>query len=816
MPGSPGFFIAQTRAESEGDVPKISIREWYEDVADYATPLPDGPADNARSARALIEDVVALPPRCEWWDVDGVALRKTYLTALTARIGWFEAGVVVAAEGKGGATESGLEAGRAYMRLLTNLRNARAEVWAQSGDRARSFDVKTRYLAHKLQESGVGPANFGQCCNFWRLWIKLADHTREFGSSHNPPFRWVWEVAQNRKLRHLPERILKGLEHWSRKQDMLARLKPDNAVALAKMGHLSDMAAYAMPPKVAMRLAEMPLAKRLVGLSVACAMSGEGLRHSERTAWTQEFWARFQVALRGNWRQQAVEWLCTHSDLKDIGRAVSIMLPGTDPALANHIAHALLAEERVGAEAGLYLRLRGFSPVAFAQVRAYLENRYYLVDQYALRLARQFGKQSLQWLAANKKLNRSCHDATYFLPECRKEGLAAFLFKRAQAAPSDLEIICSKWEQIPAEKRELPVSEICAWVAAQKYVGAQSAEFAQEAARHGVSDWAYRDYEARWMKSQSVPPIFNTDLRFKAGGLTGRFLPRNDPRGLFLGQHTNCCQHPDGVGKACAWHGQEDEKGGFFVVENHYGAVRAQSWTWVSRHGVCFDNIETLTLGDQEREDVETVYRQAAKWITSQFGGIVTVGTGDVTFGSHVSQNLVLIGYGGYTDSSYQRLVAESGDAFIWGVPLPAVVPPSNQVIVRAATEADLPDCQEIANIRYPEGWRNVEPGDWNMVAVDSRGRVQGYLSVDTEEREVTDLACHIGRRGVHAANALVASLTDLMRRMGGEWVADCRASTSYRLLRAFETRGRIRVTRQEPQDSMNGERMTRLYFQLT
>jgi len=38
-------------------------------------------------------------------------------------------------------------------------------------------------------------------------------------------------------------------------------------------------------------------------------------------------------------------------------------------------------------------------------------------------------------------------------------------------------------------------------------------------------------------------------------GLIMRKLSREDPRGLFLGKYTDCCQHPGGTGESCAWHG---------------------------------------------------------------------------------------------------------------------------------------------------------------------------------------------------------------------------------------------------------------------
>jgi hypothetical protein len=46
-----------------------------------------------------------------------------------------------------------------------------------------------------------------------------------------------------------------------------------------------------------------------------------------------------------------------------------------------------------------------------------------------------------------------------------------------------------------------------------------------------------------------------------------RFLPRDDPRGMYLGVIASCCQHPDGQAGTCAIDGQVNPKAAFLVIE---------------------------------------------------------------------------------------------------------------------------------------------------------------------------------------------------------------------------------------------------------
>jgi hypothetical protein len=187
---------------------------------------------------------------------------------------------------------------------------------------------------------------------------------------------------------------------------------------------------------------------------------------------------------------------------------------------------------------------------------------------------------------------------------------------------------------------------------------------------------------------------FDTNKIWVSGDLSARFLPRKDARGLYLGQHTNCCQHPNGAGSSCTWYGQESPNSGFFVVENSKNEIIAQSWVWISDDGgVCFDNCEAKGVGSNE-DIVLNLYQQVAKELSKNYH-IVTIGaSGDLhihNLNSVDNGNILRppYDYSGYHDSSSQKLLARN--------PLPKRKLSDKDVWVRGALEIDKNKTKEIA-----------------------------------------------------------------------------------------------------------------------
>jgi hypothetical protein len=164
----------------------------------------------------------------------------------------------------------------------------------------------------------------------------------------------------------------------------------------------------------------------------------------------------------------------------------------------------------------------------------------------------------------------------------------------------------------------------------KQFEGVKHPEFFLESIQHSgsIHPHTYLELERVFLQSQKIPlPKWTENIVVEEIGpknkkYIGRFLPRSDVRGLYLGEYTGCCQHPGGLGASCAYHGQCSPYGAFFVVENEEGNIIAQSWVWEAKerkskdgeilYAVVFDNIETK--GAQGREEVIIhLYEKAAE-----------------------------------------------------------------------------------------------------------------------------------------------------------------------------------------------------------
>ena len=253
---------------------------------------------------------------------------------------------------------------------------------------------------------------------------------------------------------------------------------------------------------------------------------------------------------------------------------------------------------------------------------------------WPVRLAAVFQKSLVQpWLKKNAELGRNDHDACNWIPlapASQLRGLSHYLFKNIDKPLANLEIVAKHWaDGLTAEQKQLPIAELLEQLKTQLYPNVKHTGFAEQSHKFAISAKKYAQYESRFLASLDKPPVYSTTHAWQSGKLTGRFLERSDPRGLYLGQYTECCQHPEHEsGESCAWYGQEAENSGFFVVENEEGKIIAQSWVWVADDGgFCFDNIEGLRSEIPNCEkDIINIYNQTANEL-SQTHHTVTVGT---------------------------------------------------------------------------------------------------------------------------------------------------------------------------------------------
>jgi hypothetical protein len=334
----------------------------------------------------------------------------------------------------------------------------------------------------------------------------------------------------------------------------------------------------------------------------------------------------------------------------------------------------------------------------------------------ALQLAQTFGGGWREWLAAQSNYGRSLHDATYWLPNRSAHelpGLGQFLRDNSGRTLHRLELAAKRWDEVPeglrvpnfedaaqgdqpaegnqvseggrtklsdearAAVRAKHFDDVIKQLLSVTYPNALDVRFAEEAASWGVHEHDYPSYEARYLAAKDIPSPFPTDVIWRKGNLIGHFIGRDDPRGVFLGKYTNCCQHPDNrAGAASAWNGLENPNAGYFVIErvdgknsNGPGEIIAQSWTWISdQNGLVFDNVEALKLGTRDRA-VRAIYLEAAKKLSEEFP-VVTLGatTGDLNLdGLEDAEDLAQALPKGYTGNSDARdrqvLLAENPQA---------------------------------------------------------------------------------------------------------------------------------------------------------
>jgi hypothetical protein len=341
----------------------------------------------------------------------------------------------------------------------------------------------------------------------------------------------------------------------------------------------------------------------------------------------------------------------------------------------------------------LYPHLMGTSLAVLQEIIGHLKD----YKDYGNDIAKLMTVFNKNWKAWAAKFGDDPHVAAQVLPEGTARELRAlgdFLMRwNGKYSTTDLYTIASYWKSLSEEERALSPKELTDLVHRHKMQKIFENEdishvpFAVEAAKwwqdndesreyqydyyrdslNPIDDdnddrMTYQELERLFLQSQSVPLPEWASATAEAGGLRGRFLPRSDVRGLFLGQYSNSCQHPWNVGRDCAFHGQTSPSGAFFVVEDQNRDIVAQSWVWEDRDGdVVFDNVEAMGIGPKRMPLVQKIYQDVAKQMK---GRIVNIGTGGSDMNldpfPRAYQSLVPFDYEGYRDSRIQRTLADN------------------------------------------------------------------------------------------------------------------------------------------------------------
>jgi hypothetical protein len=396
----------------------------------------------------------------------------------------------------------------------------------------------------------------------------------------------------------------------------------------------------------------------------------------------------------------------------------------------------------------------------------------------------------------NQNITTIYHDASYWLtiaPVRSLNGLDQYLLKNISREKTDLEIIARRWPVLTDEEKQLSHNELLKTCRSMHYIDAKNTSFAAESAAWGISESDYTLFEKRYISSLNIAVPFNTDKTWENNGLVGKFLKRNDTRGLYLGQYTNCCQHPNGTGKSCAWYGQESPDSGFFVIENAKGEIIAQSWTWISDDGgVCFDNCEAKGLGNNQ-SDVLEIYQTVAKELSHDHH-IVTIGSsGDLSIQSLSNCTSALMppsNYSGYRDSSSQKILASNPN-------LPKIKLSEQSVWVRGAGEDDMSKALEISKKCFGEEGQFVADGDMGLILESKNSGSVGYAILDSEKFSINDIAVlpeFRGRDSLKFVNTILAKC----KSINSIWDCQARESTSYKILKLYEKRGKIVILEEE------------------
>lgn len=516
-------------------------------------------------------------------------------------------------------------------------------------------ELRTPQLAQRLVDLGV--KHWWEVKRFLPLWEGVRAPGRVWNSGYNPDYSTVLAVACTPNYNRLPI--------WVKR--ILVRMPVPT-----RIGNVWDYIPAArvwkynteIPKSLAVRLGTLyksrPDLRALAGV-IWKEEGGQWDRRS-RTERVNAFWQRFnKVCHSGRTAIAQYLWVSGHKRL-----ALRKLYGELSCAIERPLLKAFKDnEEAIFGEEGHIPALK----VAVANKLMLREDP----PEYLVPLVTTFGSRSEEWLSKIAKLGYSEHDATYWLP-LGGQGLSEFLFAQGErlrqrsTSVSELGLICRVWHKLSVEERSLPFRQLVTVCKVHKYASINHREFALECANWGVSTRDFEYYEGRFIPSLQVPN-FLPGIDATRDGIRAYFLPREDTRGLFLGEYTNCCQHPYGEGEACAWYGQEKPNSGFLVFEDDSRTIIAQSWTWINQSGdLCFDNCEALYLGQRERT-VILLYKEIAQKILEKMHPVdrVLLGANGDLYGAlaawgeplKVGRSLLPEDYQDYTDAKRVHVLRE-------------------------------------------------------------------------------------------------------------------------------------------------------------
>jgi hypothetical protein len=517
-------------------------------------------------------------------------------------------------------------------------------------------ELRTPQLAERLVNLGI--KDWWEVKRFLPLWEGVRAPGRVWNSGHQPDHSTVLEVALTPNYNRLPI--------WVKR--VLVRMPVPT-----RIGNVWDLIPAVrvwkynteIPKSLAVRLGTLYKSRPDLRALAGVIWKKEGgqwdrARRRSRTERICAFWQRFnQVCHSGRTAIAQYLWVSGHKRLalRKLYGELSWAIERPLLKAFNDNEEAIFGEE-------------GYIPALKVAVANKLLRGN--PPEYLIPLVLTFGSRSEEWLSKMAKLGYSEHDATYWLP-LGGQGLSEFLFAQGErlrqrsTSVSELGLICRVWHKLSAEERSLPFRQLVLICKVRKYSHINHQEFALECANWGVATGDYKSYENKFIHSLEVPN-FLPGIDATRDGIRAYFLPREDTRGLFLGEYTKCCQHPDGAGETCAWYGQQKPNSGFLVFEDDSGTIIAQSWTWINESGdLCFDNCEALGLGQREPTVILLYEKIAQKILEMHSVNRVLLGANGDLYGApatwgeplKVGRSLLPEDYKDYTDAKRVYVLRE-------------------------------------------------------------------------------------------------------------------------------------------------------------
>ena len=181
------------------------------------------------------------------------------------------------------------------------------------------------------------------------------------------------------------------------------------------------------------------------------------------------------------------------------------------------------------------------------------------------------------------------------LPYYELKGIDIFLIKYIKYKNPKVKSVAYNWNKIPNSlKIKNDVDEMFSYLVDSKIIDRSKSLIATECDTWNISGKKFERVEQIFMEGLRVPMPEWSKIPIIQGreGFIGRFLPRNDPRVLFIGNYTDCCQKIGGAAEVVAIHSQTSPYSAVFIVERE-NVIIAQSWVFNDENNnIVFDNIE--------------------------------------------------------------------------------------------------------------------------------------------------------------------------------------------------------------------------------